>query len=636
MSAEPGTEQLGPSGRVNPSPSNTGKGQLILTGGLAFPHIVPAEIATRSIYPGQGDDIWAIATLNSLSWGGAVELLRIDTRTQRLIRRYPFAFGERVFGDVSAFELAPDSSLWLVTNAGLYQLIPSTGAWEHIQHDDSDPRSLPTDRLIGICFDPHDPVNLLWIGTGGSGLLKFDRRSGVVEQYTTKEGLPSNVVYGILPDERGNLWFSTDMGLCRMDPRTKELKRFTFEDGLVGNEFNTRATGATADGRMFFGGPMGTTWFRPEEFYEVDPPSPTVLTGLRLTNVNVAVGSFMLPNADGPLLAQAIEYVRAIVLPFDQRMITFSFACMDHTAPQKNTFRYRLEGFDKEWIEAGIAHEATFTNLDPGTYAFRVQGRNSEGTLDEQGASIQLIITPPWWGTWWFRIAALLAFGGAFYGLYRYRLAQAVKVVRVRESIARDLHDEIGSTLSSVQLYSAVAQRKANGHSPETSELLGRITESTTEVMEAMNDIVWAVNADNDNMAQVVQRMNSYAVRMTEAKECTLQLKVEPTMAKQHLGMTQRKNLYLIFKEAVNNAVKYSGCANLTIELREEDADYLLRVQDDGVGFAVDGGREGNLGGNGLGNMHRRAQEMGGALNMRSTPGAGTTVELRFALEAGR
>lgn len=601
------------------------------SGELRFPHIVPDSLATRSIFPGQGDELWAIAVMGPISWTAAVALLRIDTRQERLLRQYPFPFTGWDYNDVASVEMDRDGSIWLVTKSGLLRLDPNTGAWEHIRHSDADPRSIPTDRLVGMCFDPQDPVHLLWIGTGGSGLVKLDRRSGVVERYTTKEGLPSNVVYGILPDERGNLWFGTDMGLCRFDPRTKDLKRYTYEDGLIGNEFNTRAAGATADGRMFFGGPMGTTWFRPAEFYEVEPACPTVITGLRLADQEVVAGSFTLPGADRPLLDRAVEYTRTITLPYDERMLTFTFACMDHTLPGKNTFRYQLEGFSAKWFNAGTTHEATFTHLDPGTYTFRVQGCNSAGVWDEQGASIQLILTPPWWGTWWFRIASAVLILAALYGFYRYRLFQALKVVRVRERIARDLHDEIGSTLSSVQLYSAVAQRKANEGSSETAALLGHVTEGTTSVLEAMNDIVWAVNAGNDNMARVSQRMNSYAMRITDAKECELELKVQEDLLNDHLGMTQRRNLYLVFKEAVNNAVKYSDCTTLTIELLKEGTTFILRVTDNGKGFdAGAAAAHGGLGGNGLGNMHRRAEEMGGSLELRCAPGMGTTVELRF------
>jgi len=302
----------------------------------------------------------------------------------------------------------------------------------------------------------------------------------------------------------------------------------------------------------------------------------------------------------------------------------------------KNTFRYMLVNFNKDWVESGTLHEATFTNLDPGTYNFRVQGRNSAGVWDERGAAIQLIVTPPWWGTWWFRIGVLLALAGALYAFYRYRLAQAVKVVRVRERIARDLHDEIGSTLSSVSLFSTVAQKKAGDKAPEASMLLGRITESTTQVLEAMNDIVWAVNADNDDMASVVKRMQAFAVSVTEARGCKLHMHADEDLKNRRLEMTQRKDLYLIFKEAVNNAMKYSGCLNLRVDLIREGGGILMRIQDDGRGFDPLAGNGSVGGGNGVGNMRVRAATIPGTLTINSEVGQGTTVELRFVPGEGR
>ncbi len=205
-----------------------------------------------------------------------------------------------------------------------------------------------------------------------------------------------------------------------------------------------------------------------------------------------------------------------------------------------------------------------------------------------------------------------------------------MKVVRVRERIARDLHDEIGSTLSSVSLFSSVAQKKAKGKAPEASELLGRITDSTTQVLEAMNDIVWAVNADNDDMASVIKRMHAFAVSVTEAKGCKLYLHADEELKSWRLEMTQRKNLYLIFKEAVNNAVKYSDCANLRIELLRDRSAIVLRVVDDGRGFELHANNGSANGGNGLGNMRNRAAEIPGTLTITSAPAKGTGVELRF------
>jgi signal transduction histidine kinase len=234
-------------------------------------------------------------------------------------------------------------------------------------------------------------------------------------------------------------------------------------------------------------------------------------------------------------------------------------------------------------------------------------------------------------------VAAALLITAGSYAFYRYRLAQAVKVVRVRERIARDLHDEIGSTLSSVSLFSSVAQKKAAGKAPEASELLGRITESTTQVLEAMNDIVWAVNADNDDMASVIKRMHAFAVNVTEARGCNCTFTPMRNLKSWRLEMTQRKNLYLIFKEAVNNAMKYSGCANLRVDWCANGPAIVLRVSDDGKGFDQ--------------NMHVNAAPAAATAwatcatarrrsRARSPSpahrGKGTTVELRFVPGEGK
>lgn len=335
----------------------------------------------------------------------------------------------------------------------------------------------------------------------------------------------------------------------------------------------------------------------------------------------------------GPWLDSAITHERTIELPYTEQMFTIAFASMDHSAPRKNAFRYRLLGFSDAWVENGNVTEATFTHLDPGTYTFQVQGRNSQGIWDVKGATVHLIIIPPWWRTWWFRIAVLVLLGGIGFGVYRYRIAEVVRIARVRDRIARDLHDEIGSTLSSVALFSEVAKRQGTAGAAVKSEMLERISQSTSQMVESMNDIVWAVNSRNDDLLHVVQRMNEFAARMAEAGGFTLDLVQEGFDPDQVLNMTQRKNLYLIFKEAVNNAAKYARCRTLTVRISTARNTLVLRVQDDGVGLGVSGnGHAPSLGGNGRQNMQARAAEIHGDLSISSSPGSGTTIELRFPL----
>jgi len=594
-----------------------------------------ANDRVHDIFPGTGNTIWIV----SLGKDDVVaNLTHLDAHTGAIIRRYtpPVPFGNGDYLSISSMTHHGDGTVWMGTVAGLHHLDPRTGEWTVFRHSETDPTSLPLDMVFSTCLDPADPQHVLWVGTNGGGLARFDVRTQQFETYTTKDGLPNDVIYGILGDTRNNLWIGTNQGLVHFDPRTEKMITYTKEDGLPSNEFNRYSYAKTDKGELWFEGMGGAFHFNPEEFYEAIPASPTVITGLRLAGKAVVVAGLGGAIGEGYELPMPIEYVRSITLPYNERMITFSFACMDHTSPVKNTFRYMLVNFNKDWVESGTLHEATFTNLDPGTYNFRVQGRNSAGVWDERGAAIQLIVTPPWWGTWWFRIGVLLALAGALYAFYRYRLAQAVKVVRVRERIARDLHDEIGSTLSSVSLFSTVAQKKAGDKAPEASMLLGRITESTTQVLEAMNDIVWAVNADNDDMASVVKRMQAFAVSVTEARGCKLHMHADEDLKNRRLEMTQRKDLYLIFKEAVNNAMKYSGCLNLRVDLIREGGGILMRIQDDGRGFDPLAGNGSVGGGNGVGNMRVRAATIPGTLTINSEVGQGTTVELRFVPGEGR
>ncbi|MCB0770725.1 MAG: hypothetical protein KDC00_10010, partial [Flavobacteriales bacterium] len=580
------------------------------------------------LFPGQGTDVWALMADKERSEGA--RLWRVDSRTGEVADtfHFPDLLPSLGFRGIACWRIDPAGTIWMGTRNGVYGLDPVQGTWSHFTHSEGDSSSISSNEVFSLCLDPEQPERYLWVGTDGKGMSRLDRLSGKCDrQVTSREGLPNDVVYGILPDGRGNLWLSTNMGICQYFPGTGHTNNYSMADGLIGNEFNRYSAERSADGTLYFGGMEGITWFDPEDFYHVRSASPTLITELKLLNKPVRVTDQQV------FLPVPVEQLKELVLPYSERMITFGFASTDLSAPAQNEYRYILEGLNTIWIENGTAHEATFTNLDPGSYAFRVQGRNSAGVWDEQGASIHLTILPPWWGTWWFRALMALFLTGSLYAFFRYRLARAMEVVSVRDQIARDLHDEIGSTLSSVALYSTVAQKKAGDKLPEASEMLGRITESTTSVMEAMNDIVWAVNAENDNMGHLVQRMRAFAVRMTEAAECALQFEVDKEMGNARIGMTQRKNLYLIFKEALNNAMKYAACTTIHVQLRRANAETILTVEDDGIGFDPCAKRNGELGGNGLVNMQKRATELRGTLTVRSEAGKGTTVQLRFRAE---
>jgi signal transduction histidine kinase len=344
-----------------------------------------------------------------------------------------------------------------------------------------------------------------------------------------------------------------------------------------------------------------------------------MITGFKISNQPVPFQSKNSP------LKKPVYLTDKIVLPYSDDMISFDFVALDFTNPGKNLYQYKLDGFNKGWIDLGTEHSATYTNLDPGTYTLKIKGSNSDGVWNEHGASLQLVILPPWYMTWWFRTVAAIAIAGMLYAFYRYRLVQALKVQAIRNRIAQDLHDEIGSNLSNISIFAEVAEEKFS-QPQSVQSLLKKIKDSTQTSQEAMSDIVWMINTGNDRFENIMVRMRSLAAELFETRDQRLHMEFDEKLNGVKLGMEERKNFYLIYKEALNNIAKYAGCKQVWIEMKLHDSCINLKVRDDGNGFDAEKDHHGN----GLKNMRRRAEMLKGNLFVYSQPGRGTSVELNF------
>jgi signal transduction histidine kinase/ligand-binding sensor domain-containing protein/DNA-binding response OmpR family regulator len=307
-------------------------------------------------------------------------------------------------------------ALWLGTSRGLLRFERETGTFTTFATDVKNVSSLSHNIVRAICDDPLDPENVLWIGTAGGGLNRFDMRTQSFTHFTIKHGLPDMVIYAILNDRSGNLWMSTNHGLSRFHPRTRVFKNFDAGDGLQDNEFNAGSYFKSASGELFFGGINGFNAFYPEDIRDNPHAPPVVFTDFLLFNLPV---SFRDKNSP---LAAPINETKELTLAYDQNVFSFEFAALDYTDPAKNRYRYRMENFDAAWREAGASRIATYTNLNPGKYVFRVQGSNNDGVWNEEGASINIIITPPWWQTWWAYTLYVLFSTAILYGLRRYEM----------------------------------------------------------------------------------------------------------------------------------------------------------------------------------------------------------------------
>ncbi|MDX1641411.1 MAG: two-component regulator propeller domain-containing protein, partial [Balneolaceae bacterium] len=330
-----------------------------------------------------------------------------------------------------------DGIFWIGMAEGLVRFDPSTETFSTYQNNPDNPNSLSNNHIKSILADPVQPERYLWVGTSG-GLNKFDYRTGIFDHYTEQDGLPNEVIYGILPDDDGNIWLRSNKGLSRFNPQAGTFRNFDVHDGLQSNEFNTGAYFRSESGELFFGGIQGLNYFFPDEIKDNPHQPPVVLTGLKIGDQAITYKS----NPD--LLQATVSEIDKLNLSYHDDVITFEFASLDFSAPYKNQYAYKLDGYNEDWISSGNLASATYTNLPHGEYVFRVKGSNNDGVWNEEGLSLAVIVSPPWWHTWWaygFYAALFLSilYGARRYELNRFNLKNQLEIEKVQTDTLRNL-----------------------------------------------------------------------------------------------------------------------------------------------------------------------------------------------------
>ena len=258
--------------------------------------------------------------------------------------------------------------------------------WTRYAANPADRNALNNPSIASLYKDSN---GVLWIGTWGGGLNKFEISSNKWTRYTTENGLPNDVIYGILPDDHSNLWLSTNAGLAKFNPSTGRIKNYDVNDGIQGNEFNSGAYFRKKNSpELFFGGLNGFNAFYPDTIQDNLHVPPVVITSFKKFDKEVKSG-------------RPLSEIGDIKLSYKENVFSFSFVALDYANPLKNQYAYKMEGFDQEWIYSGNRRFASYMNLDGGTYIFRVKGSNNNGIWNEEGASIKIKIDPPPWKTWW-------------------------------------------------------------------------------------------------------------------------------------------------------------------------------------------------------------------------------------------
>lgn len=470
----------------------------------------------------------------------------------------------------------------------------------------SQSNSISTNHLT--CLLTEENGNL-WIGTKGGGLNYFDRQKNIFSHYTVHDGLSNNSIFSLVRDDKNRLWIGTANGLSCFDTVRETFKNFYRSDGLINSEYNRYSACRLPNGFLLMGGMDGIDYFHPDSVLSPAIKPQVLITEFRIFNKPV----FPFTN---------------ISLDHDQNYVTIDFAAMDFRNTDANKFAYKMKGIDKDWVNAGNEHSISYATLAPGRYHFLVKVAGSDGTWNEVPAEIYFTISTPWWKTWWFYSLVGVLVISILYSIYRFRIQQLKRVWSVRSKISQDLHDEVGATLTSISFLSEVVKQKSgNGH-PESGEAIEKIGEFSREMIGEMNDIVWAINPANDKFEKIEDRMRDFVSVLLAAKNIQLEFRSDDQLKNSVLGMQQRKNLYLIFKEAVNNAAKYSDCTSITVAISREGQSINLQITDNGKGFVPIESDQGN----GLKNMVARAAEINARIQISSEPGKGTGISLSIPI----
>ncbi len=521
----------------------------------------------------------------------------------------------------TASDILPDHKghLWVGTlGLGLQKFDLTANKFTEIFTPSSSGNNSISSALINCLIPLNDST--IAIGTGSGGIDIFNSRTKRFVSINTADGLPSNNISAMYFIPPYSLWAATGTTLSKIDLSNRHISSFGSGDGIRNLDFSgCHRMYMLRDGKLLVGYKGGFLYFYPDSIKNANPPSNVSITGVKIFDQMLAVDS-LLQKSD------------TIILSYKQNFLTLQYASLSYLEANRIIYHYRLKGIDKNWVNGNTERLVSYTNLQPGSYTFEVRCENSDGLSCAQTTRLTFIIAPPFWQTLWFRFLIITALVVSLYLLYKYRVNQILRVQHMRNEISKDLHDDVGSTLSSISILSQVAKNKMEeGEQEQSSSIMSRINNSSQEMVEKIGDIVWAVNSHNDNMQDIIVKLRNTFLETCVSRNIHLSFSCDPSLEKRITSMQIRKNIYLICKEAINNAIKYSGGTRIVVSFSIISGEMVLIVTDNGNGFDPDRSKSGN----GLLNMQTRADEMKGRLKFISAEN-GLSVVLTMAIPKNR
>jgi signal transduction histidine kinase/ligand-binding sensor domain-containing protein len=561
----------------------------------------------------------------------------------------------------SAFKVYEDrqGDVWIATSPGaLVKWQRSTGAWRAYTEADGLPPIRGTGSLAtafaedrggslwvgfydgGLArlhegrferFDPADgvPVGLitalhldsmgrLWIGTNQAGLSRLDRPEAsrpVFVPVSANVNLASANVRCLTEDNRGRIYAGTSRGVDQIDPTTAHVRHFGVGEGLAAEFVSTAFR--DRKGVLWFGTMSGLS--------RLDPSQDTVSAGDSAMPAT-SISALRVRGVAQPVSELGESESGPFTLSPDQNQLEIGFFSLTMNPGESLKYQYRIEGVDPDWSAPSDLRSVNYGRLPSGSHRFQVRSVRSDGAVSLP-AIANFTVLPPIYARWWFITLAIAIGAAAALALYRARVAQLMRVERVRARIATDLHDDVGASLSQIAILAEVARAQRPGDQAADGPL-ARIADTSRGLVDSMSDIVWAINPAVDSLSDLIHRVRRFAEDALGASDIDLTFQEPDLKQDPRLGPEIRRQIFLILKESITNIAKHAECSSVTIEIENDRGRLRLRVTDNGKGFDPAEATDGN----GLANMRQRVAVLGGTLNIHSKPGCGTTIAIEVQL----
>lgn len=523
-----------------------------------------------------------------------------NTRTERVVTYHQDSTAHRIEGlsIINYLYKSAGGSVFILTEKTVIEFHPTSGRYKihTLKPNGSKP-------ILNNFMDMCETKDRYWIATYGNGLVETDKRFNIKNILTVNSGLSNNCVYRVFADD-SLILATTNNGLSVVDHRGK-VKSYFETDGLHGNGFE-QLCGYTNEGKIYAGGLQGFTVIEPSYLTTNTRPPKLFFHRIRTESAS--------GNIDTTDLNMS-----AFVVPADAIQTTVHFSGLNYNNPDRITYAYKIDELGDQWISLSQQNYISLIGFSPGTYSLQVKAFNEDGVESKSPLKLSLVFLPKWYQTLWFKIIVMLLVIAFVFTLYQYRISAIQKQQRMRKEIANDLHDDIGSALNGLKIFTHLAQK-----APDNKKHLDQMEELISSATLGLRDMIWVLDDSEDTVFELMERIKKFASPICLANGIHFVCHLE-TENSSSISKTEKRNLLLIAKEGLNNSIKYAACQKIQLTLSHDREAVKLVMEDDGVGFNKDT----IVLGKGISNMQYRAKQIGYSISINSNPLHGTKIVLQ-------